>query len=114
MAIVSLPRRKVREHEDTNPQHATSPDWVDVAAGGTLLLGSLLLLTNRRRAGMVLGVAGAALTLLTHQEEVRDWWEQIPTYVEQVQNMIGRAQCAMEEINITRENLQTTLTGTGR
>jgi hypothetical protein len=114
MSIVSLPRPKVREHEDVNAGHPDSIDLVDIAAGGALFAAGLLLLTNRRRTGMAMGVAGAALTLLSHQEAVRDWWDQIPTYVEQVQNMIGRVQCAMEELAITRENLQTTLTGTGR
>jgi hypothetical protein len=114
MAIVSIPRRKVREHEDVNAQHPDSIDLVDIAAGGTLLAAGLLLLTNRRRTGMVMGVTGAALTLLSHQETVRDWWDQIPAFVEHVQNMIGRVQCTMEELTITRENLETTLTGTGR
>jgi hypothetical protein len=114
MGIVSIPRRTVREREEVGAQQADSQDWINLAAGGTLLAGGLLLLTNQRRAGVVLGVAGAALTLLNHQEAVRDWWDQIPTYVEHVQNMIGRVQTSMEELNITRENLQQTLTGLGR
>ena len=114
MGIVSIPRRMVREREKAGAQQADSQDWINLAAGGILLAGGLLLLTNQRRAGMVMGVAGAALTLLNHQETVRDWWDQIPTYVEHVQNMIGRVQTSMEELNITRENLHQTLTGFGQ
>jgi uncharacterized protein Yka (UPF0111/DUF47 family) len=61
-----------------------------------------------------MAVAGSALTLLGEQEIVRDWWDQIPTYVDQVQNMIGRVQSSMEELTITRENLHQAITGTGR
>jgi hypothetical protein len=114
MGIVSIPRRMVRERDKVSAQQADSPDWINLAAGGTLLAGGLLLLTNQRRAGVVMGIAGAALTLLNHQETVREWWDQIPTYVEHVQNMIGRVQTSMEELNITRENLQQTLTGFGQ
>jgi hypothetical protein len=114
MGIVSIPRRLVREREKASTRQADSQDWINLAAGGTLLAGGLLLLTNQRRAGVVMGVAGATLTLLNHQETVRDWWDQIPTYVEHVQNMIGRVQTSMEELSITRENLHQTLTDFGK
>jgi hypothetical protein len=114
MGIVSIPRRRVREREQVSAQTADSTDWVNIAAGGTLLAGGLLLIANQRKAGTVMGVAGAALTLLGHQEAVREWWDQIPTYVEQVQNMIARVQSSMEELTVTRENLHQALTGTGR
>ena len=114
MGIVSIPRRRASEREPVNAPEADSPNWVNLAAGGTLLAGGLLLLTGQRRAGIVMAVAGAALTLLGEQEIVRDWWEQIPTYVDHVQNMIGRVQSSMEELTVTRENLHQAITGTGR
>ncbi len=114
MGIVSIPRRKASEREQVNAPEADSPNWVNIAAGGTLLAGGLLLLTGQRRAGIVMAVAGSALTLLGEQEIVRDWWEQIPTYVDHVQNMIGRVQSSMEELTVTRENLHQAITGTGR
>jgi hypothetical protein len=114
MGIVSIPRRMVRERDKASSQQADSPDWINLVAGGTLLAGGLLLLANQRRAGVVMGVAGATLTLLNHQETVRDWWDQIPTYVEHLQNMIGRVQTSMEELNLHRENLHQTLTDLGK
>lgn len=114
MGIVSIPRRRASEREPVNAPKADSPNWVNLAAGGTLLAGGLLLLTGQRRAGIVMAVAGSALTLLGEQEIVRDWWEQIPTYVDHVQNMIGRVQSSMEELTVTRENLHQAITGTGR
>ena len=114
MGIVSIPRRKASEREQVNASEADYPNWVNIAAGGTLLAGGLLLLTGQRRAGIVMAVAGSALTLLGEQEIVRDWWEQIPTYVDHVQNMIGRVQTSMEELNLHRENLHQTLTDLGK
>jgi hypothetical protein len=112
MSVVSIPTRKVRSDEGYGLE--ISHDWVDLAAGGSLLAGGLLLLTGQRKAGLVLSVTGAALTLLGQQQAVRDWWEEFPGYVDRVQGLIGRVQSSMEELSATRANLHQTLTGTGK
>ncbi|HUB29303.1 MAG TPA: hypothetical protein VL967_06380 [Terracidiphilus sp.] len=114
MGIVSIPRRKIRATDDMNADLADSRDWVDIVAGGSLLAGGLLLLARQRRAGLVMSVAGAALTLLGQQEMVREWWHQFPGYVDRVQSMIGQVQSSMEDLSATRENLRQALTGTGK
>jgi hypothetical protein len=113
MSVISIPKRKVLSDEGSGILNE-SRDWVDVAAGGSLLAGGLLLLTGQRRAGLVMSVAGAALTLLGQQEAVREWWDQFPGYVDRVQSMIGRVRGSMEELSATRENLHQALTGTGK
>jgi hypothetical protein len=114
MGIVSIPKRKVHELKKAIGSQAESPDLVKIAAGGALVAGGLLLLTGQRRAGIVTAMAGAALTLLGEQEMVRTWWEQIPDYVDHVENMIGRVKSSMDELTVTRDNLHQVLTGTGR
>jgi hypothetical protein len=114
MAIVSIPKRKVHQMKQAIEAQIESPDLAKLAAGGALVAGGILLLTGQRRAGIALSVAGAALTLLTEQEAVRTWWEQIPDYVEHLENMVGRVKNSMEEITVTRDNLKQVLTGTGR
>jgi hypothetical protein len=114
MGIVSIPKRRSQESPSASGLESGTRDWVEVAAGGSLLAGGLLLLTGQRRAGLVMAMAGAALTLLGEQETVRDWWEQFPGYVDRVQNLIGRVQSSMDELSVTRRNLEDALTGTGK
>jgi hypothetical protein len=114
MGIVSIPKRRIHESDDSTAPQAETLDWVEIAAGGSLLAGGLLMLTRQRRAGLVMAVAGAALTLLGEQETVRDWWEQFPGYVDRVQSLIGRVQSSMDELSVTRQNLHQALAGTGK
>lgn len=114
MGIVSIPKRKIPASPAAEPLPPATRDWVDLAAGGSLVAGGLLLLTGQRRAGLVFSVAGAALTLLGQQEEVRAWWEQFPAYVDRVQNLISRMQSSMGDLSATRDSLHEALTGTGK
>jgi hypothetical protein len=114
MGIVSLPKRKVHELSKAIGSQAESTDLVKIAASGALVAGGILLLTGQRRAGIVTAMAGAALTLLGEQELVRTWWEQVPDYVDHVENMIERVKSSMDELTVTRDNLHQVLTGTGR
>jgi hypothetical protein len=114
MGIVSIPKRKVHQIKKTIESQIESPDVVKVAAGGALVAGGILLLTGQRRAGIALSVAGAALTLLSEQEVVRSWWEQLPDYVEHLEHIVGRMKNSVEEITVTRDNLRQVITGTGR
>jgi hypothetical protein len=114
MGIVSIPKRRIDASQDSTPVQPETRDWVEVAAGGSLLASGLLMLTGQRRAGLVMAVTGAALTLLGEQEIVRNWWEQFPGYVDRVQGLIGRVQSSMDELSVTRENLNQALTGTGK
>ncbi|HEX3894425.1 MAG TPA: hypothetical protein VHW46_17745 [Terracidiphilus sp.] len=113
MGIVSIPKRKVQQIKKAIASQVESPDLMKVAAGGTLIAGGILLLTGNRRAGIAVSVAGAALTLLTEQDMVRSWWEQVPEYVGHLENMVDRVKESMEEITVTRDNLRHVLTGTG-
>jgi hypothetical protein len=114
MSIISIPRRKSDRTEYPSGLPDDARDWIDIFAGGSLLAGGLLLLTGRRRMGLVLSVTGAALTLLGQQETVQAWWEQFPGYVDRVQNMVGRVQTSMDELSATRDSLHQALTGTGK
>ena len=65
-------------------------DWVKVAACGSLITGSLLLLTGKKRAGLVMAASGTALALLDHEDTLRNLWEATPSYVERAQLCSGR------------------------
>lgn len=80
-------------------------DWMRVGAGGTLLAGSLLLLTGKRRAGLLVTAAGTALVLLQEQEMVRSWWNELPGYLEDAQRMLDQAQMTVDDLTSKRDKL---------
>src|SRR5580692_12686376 len=85
MGVVSIPKRKSGVAANPKASNAEPVDWVNLAAGSALLVGGLLFLTEKRRAGIAVAAAGTALALLDQQEAVRTWWNRIPE--------IGRASC---------------------
>ncbi|MGC9159608.1 MAG: hypothetical protein ACP5FH_11525 [Terracidiphilus sp.] len=80
-----------------------------LAAGGTLMAAGLLLLLGERRAGMVAAASGTALALLDQQQTLRTWWNALPVYIDQVQDVLGRVQDALNEVSEKREALHRVL-----
>jgi hypothetical protein len=106
MVVVPLSRmeneaksnRRIFEREGTN--------WVRMAAGGSLLAGGLMLLTSNRKAGMVTAAAGTALALLDQQETVKLWWDALPGYIDKVQDLLGRVEATVSELDGQRARLE--------
>lgn len=88
--------------EDTN--------WARLAAGGSLLVGGLLLLTGNRKAGLVTAASGTALALLDQQDVVKACWDALPGYIDIVQNLLGRVEESVTELEHQRVRLQNVLT----
>jgi hypothetical protein len=88
-------------------------DWVMIAASGTLIASGLLLLSGQRRAGVVAAASGTALALLDQQDVLRQLWKHVPGYIDQVQNMIGKVQGAVEDIAVKGESLRDALAQPG-
>lgn len=105
MASMAVPRLVRSSGHD----EADGVDWIKIAAGGTLLAGGLLVLTGNRKAGIATAAAGTALALLDQQQLIRSWWNQIPGYVDQVQNLIGKMQGAIDDMAEKREKLRDAL-----
>jgi hypothetical protein len=112
MGIVQIRKRKDDSSEQT--AQTDSPDWVKFAAGGALITGGVLLLTGQRRAGMVVGAAGAGLALVDQQDNVRMMWNQVPTYVEKLQTLITQVQGKVDSIAAKRDTLHRALSAFGR
>jgi hypothetical protein len=93
--------RRILESEATN--------WARIAAGGSLLASGLLLLTGNRRAGLLTAAAGTALALLDQQETVREWWEALPGYIDNVQNTLCRVEASVSELENQRARLERVL-----
>lgn len=80
-------------------------DWMRAGVAGTLLTGSLLLLTGKRRAGLLVTAAGTTLALLQEQETVRTWWNALPGYLDDAQKMLDQAQMTIDDLTAKRDKL---------
>jgi len=73
--------------------------WTRSVAAGSLLVGAILLITGRRKSGLAVVTAGAAVALLENPEAVRDFWDQMPRLLRSSQDFLVRIEEFMEELN---------------
>jgi hypothetical protein len=90
--------RRILECEGTN--------WARMAAAGSLLAGGVLLLTGNKKAGLVTAASGTALALLDQQETVKLWWDALPGYIDKVQDLLGRVEASVSELEGQRVRLE--------
>jgi len=104
----SADRPGSRKCRSNAPEHETM-SWVGFVAGGTLAAAALLLLSGKRRAGMVAAASGTALAMLEQPETLRCWWNALPGYIDQAQQVLGQVQDAVNEVAVKREALRRVL-----
>lgn len=79
--------------------------WARIAAAGTLIASGGLLLSGKRKAGLVAATTGASLALLDQQEVVRAWWDNLPGNIDKVQKLLGQVQETLEDVAEQRDKL---------
>jgi len=105
MVVVPL---SMAEHEfdfDPDPPPARPVHWVRIASAATLIASGALLLSGRRKAGLVAAATGTTLALLDQQDALKKWWLVLPGYIGDVQRLLGQAQTAVDEFSVQREKL---------
>jgi hypothetical protein len=105
MVVVPLSKPVNESQAAPRPCGSKNMDWVTLAAAGTLAASGVLLVSGKRRAGLVTAAAGTALTMLDQQEAVSKWWNALPEYLAEAQNMLNRVQTALDDISAQRERL---------
>jgi hypothetical protein len=105
MVVVPLPQPENEFKPVPRACADKAQNWVRFAASGTLVAGGVLLMTGRRRAGLVAAASGAALAMLDQQEALRSWWNLLPEYIDDVQKLLSQVQNTMEEVSAQRERL---------
>jgi hypothetical protein len=110
MVVVPLaqPEREVLVRRDVC--ESEGPNWIRIAAGGSLLAGGLLLLTGRLRAGLATAAAGTVLAAFDQQEAVKLIWNAIPGYIDQAQHLLGKVEETVAEVAAQRDRLHEILT----
>jgi len=106
MVVVPLSRMENEAKSNRRIVECECTNWVRMAAGGSLLAGGLMLLTSNRKAGMVIAAAGTALALLDQQDTVKLWWDALPGYIDKVQDLLGRVEATVSELDGQRARLE--------
>jgi len=83
-----------------------SANWIRIAAASTLAASGALLVTGHRRAGLLTALTGAALALIDQQDAVCAWWNALPGYLEEVDELLCRAQSTVEDLSAQGQKLR--------
>ena len=105
--MVVVPLSKTASNAGTACAESTrSMNLVRIAAAGTLAASGALLVAGKQRAGLVTAVCGAALAMLDQQDVVIKCWNALPGYLEEAQEMLNRAQAAVEDLSLQGQKLR--------
>ncbi len=88
---------------------ANATPWLRYAAAGTLVASGALLVTGKRRAGLVTAVTGTVLAMVDQEEAVCAWWNALPGYLDEIQGLLGRAQNAVDDLSAQGQKLRRVL-----
>lgn len=98
-----------QEHMERRDEAKFDSDWLRIGVGASLLTGSLLLLTGKRKAGLLVTFAGTALAMMEHKEVVRDWWDSLPGYLDNAQRMLDQAAATIDDLTEKRDKIMSLL-----
>lgn len=106
MGAIPIPTRNdPRAQAESRLQAMREADWMRIGVGSTLLTGSLLLLTGKRRLGLVLTAAGTAMAMLDNKELVTEWWNALPGYLDTAQRMLDQVQETVDDVSAKRDKV---------
>ena len=111
--MVVLPLSRLPEDFDADSKtpkadpapNANSMNWVRIASAASLVAGGALLLSGKRRAGLLAAATGTTLALLDQQDTLSKWWSLLPNYIDDIQWLLNQAEGAVEEFAAQRERL---------
>ncbi len=106
MVVVPLAKETKDSRIAPSASCAESAKWIRIAAASTLAASGALLITGNRRAGLLAAVTGTALALIDQQDKVREWWDALPGYLEEIDGVLGRAQNAVEDLSVQGQKLR--------
>ncbi len=105
MVVVPLPHSENESAPAPRGRKTEPPNWVRIAASGSLVAGGLSLLNGKHRAGLAVAASGTALAMLDQKEVLRALWNEIPYYIDELQRMLTKVQNTVDELSVQREQL---------
>lgn len=109
MVVVPLSKPMNETSEAPLQQSSDNTRWIRYAAAGTLAASGALLITGRRRAALVAAVSGTALAMLDQQDAIREWWGQLPVFLEELNGLLERAQGVVDDVSAQGQKLREVL-----
>lgn len=106
MVVVPLAKSAKDPTAALQAQSAEDVHWIRYAAAGTLAISGALLITGRRRAGLIAAASGAALAMLDQRAVVTAWWNALPSFLEELHGTLGRAETTVEELSAQGQRLR--------
>jgi len=100
-----LPAGNEAHYIESHNRARKKPDWMHIGVGASLLTGSLLLLTGKRKAGLLVTAAGTALAMLENREIVSEWWEALPQHLDKAQQIIDQTQHTIDDLTAKRDKI---------
>ena len=88
---------------------AKSEDWTHLLAAGTVIAGGALMVAGHKRAGMAVAVAGTAIALFDEQDVVKEWWSNLPGYLNDAQNFLDKVEGFLAEASVQGQRIQNIL-----
>ena len=80
-------------------------NWLRITSAATLVTGGALLLAGKNRMGLAVAATGTSLALIDQQDTMKKWWAHLPTYISQIQDVIGQVEKAVEQFAEQRDKL---------
>ena len=88
---------------------AKSEDWTHLLAAGTVIAGGALMVAGHKRAGVAVAVAGTAIALIEEQAVVKEWWSNLPGYLNDAQNFLDKVEGFLAEASVQGQRIQNIL-----
>jgi hypothetical protein len=109
MVVVPLSKGPSESIEAQRAKKDKSVEWLQYAAAGTLAASGALMVSGHRKAGLITAVSGTALVMIDQQDAVREWWNKLPGFLQELNELLGRAQDAMQDLSTQGERLRSAL-----
>jgi hypothetical protein len=109
MVVVPLSKGVNESGEAPLARKNAHAEWIRFAAAGSLAASGALLVSGRRKAGLLTAVSGTVLVMIDQQEAVREWWNKLPGFLQELHELLGRAQDAVEDLSTQGERLRNAL-----
>ncbi len=106
MGVTAFPAGYPPSHSGISKSKHGQQEWLGIAVGGSFLAGGLLLLSGKKKAGLLLTAGAMALTLVDQKDTVSEWWNTLPRYLDDAQRLLDQAAHTIEDLAAKREKLR--------